>query len=117
MFSLEKYLIASDPFTFDPFPWLVGKSYRTYRYSVDDTDNKRTIRIELPGVKKEDLSFKVKGKTLYLECKKEGFELKKAFTLNSCNSVKSVTANLEDGILTIVQTLDIEDNDVKVEWV
>ena len=59
------------------------------------------IEYIVPGFKKEELSVIIEGKQLIVEGKRNGQEIKSNRTIYFPNGVKSVTAKLENGILTV----------------
>ena len=69
------------------------------RYEIVPEDGKKTIKMYLPGKKKEEIKIKVEGVSYLLV--EHGKETNK-FYLDEDTDVEKITAKLEDGILSIV---------------
>lgn len=80
------------------FQELDGHSLRQRVDSIDEEG----IKIELPGVKASDVEVTVQNRTLKILGKsRHGKEFSYAYTLKSSVDDTSITAQLQDGLLTI----------------
>tara|TARA_B110000881_G_C18306818_1_gene379840 strand:- start:67 stop:492 length:426 start_codon:yes stop_codon:yes gene_type:complete len=104
--AFDKYIYSSEPVT----KTQVSKSGNAYRW--DETDNEYKLDIVMPGLKKEDIDLTFKDDILSVKCNKEipkkaqGFYGVKSeqFFRNFPQTVDAdkITAEMEDGILSIV---------------
>jgi HSP20 family molecular chaperone IbpA len=86
---------------FEPFKLLNDFESSRSRYRFDSIDEEG-IKIELPGVKPEDLNVTVDGKTLKVTGKsRHGKEFSYAYTLKSSVDDAGISAHLQDGLLSI----------------
>jgi len=69
--------------------------------NVIENDESYDIEFIVPGFKREELSVTIEGKNLVVEGKKEGKEIKYNKSIYFPNGVKTITAKLENGILTV----------------
>lgn len=72
---------------------------------VTETDTQYEITLELPGFKKEDIKIKIINGDLEITGKREKpttFNLKKVYALPNTIDKDSITANLTNGILSII---------------
>lgn len=93
------------------------RSARRPRYLIENTPEAHTIRVELPGVTKDAVQLKLEDGVLHLsatrastapenwkpvhrELSDEGYELR--LKLNDRVDDGRLSANLEDGVLTLV---------------
>jgi len=68
----------------------------------NNTIDEEGIKIELPGVKANDVDVSVDGRTLKVTGKsRHGTEFNYVYTLKSCIDDSTITAQLVDGLLTI----------------
>lgn len=69
---------------------------------VKDNGDVYTVSIELPGYKKGDVKLEINDNTLTVNAEKEDKSAyKNTFSIKSDVDTKSITANLEYGILTL----------------
>lgn len=68
-----------------------------------DSIDENGIKLEMPGVKPNELDITVEGKTLKIKAKsiKTGKEFLYSYSLTSVVDESSITAKLEDGLLEI----------------
>ena len=81
-------------------------------YEINEDETKVELVIEVPGVKKEDITLDVRGegKVLYISGKKlikEGeseieSKFEKSFMLSTLFDTRNITTTLDNGVLTIV---------------
>ena len=107
--------------TFEPlgFKWPVGIDFeRSFRVDILDRDKELIVRAELPGVEKDDVEVTISGDRLMIEAKREfeeeeeketfyrhelGYgELMRTVALPVGVDVEHITAELKDGILSVV---------------
>lgn len=91
-----------DPFT--DFFTTFGKALNTDRRLTDIKDNGDvyTVSIELPGYKKGDVKAEINDGTLTVTAEKDGkTTYQNTFSVKNDVDTKSITANLEYGILTL----------------
>lgn len=98
-------------------PPVASRPARRPRYQVENTPEATTVKIELPGVAKEAVQLNLEDgilllraqrtstvpdtwKPLHRELSDIGYELR--LKLNDRNDETGLTANLSDGILTVV---------------
>ena len=92
---------------YDPFADLFSTFSRSLREDprltdIKDNGDVYVASIELPGYKKGDIKVEANGNTLTVSAEKEGkAEYKNTFSIKSDVDTKSITANLEYGILTL----------------
>lgn len=83
---------------FDAFK-LFDDYEKTYKSETIDNEG---IKIELPGVKASDVDVSVEGKVLRVTGKsRHGKEFKYVYSLKSSADESSISAKLEDGLLSI----------------
>lgn len=86
---------------FEPLK-LLNEVEGTYRYHRADTIDEEGIKIELPGVKPSDVDISVENKTLKVTGKsRHNKEFSYSYVLKSNIDDSAITANLQDGLLTI----------------
>lgn len=86
---------------FEPFKLLNDFEGTHWRHRTDTIDEEG-IKIELPGVKAEDIDVSVEGRTLRVTGKnRHGKELTYAYTLKSTIDDTAISAKLQDGLLSI----------------
>jgi HSP20 family protein len=107
--------------TFEPlgFKWPVGIDFeRSFRVDILDRDKELIVRAELPGVEKDDVEVTISGDRLMIEAEREfeeeeeketfyrhelGYgELMRTVALPVGVDVEHITAELKDGILSVV---------------
>ena len=92
---------------YDPFKdffTTFGKVFDDERRITDvkDSGDVYTVSIELPGYKKGDIKLEINDNTLTVNAEKEDKSAyKNTFSIKSDVDTKSITANLEYGILTL----------------
>ena len=85
----------------DPFKIFVDHERSLYRHKADTIDDEG-VKIELPGVKPSDVEVAVEGRTLKITGKsRHGTDFSYSYTLKSTVDDSSITAKLEDGLLSI----------------
>ena len=78
---------------------------------IDDSG----IKIEMPGVKTQDLDVSVEGKTLKVSGKsRHGKSFNYTYSLKSNVDVSSITAKLQDGLLDIALPKKAEESARKI---
>lgn len=83
---------------FDTFGLLADLPTKTRSDVVDSTG----IKIEMPGVRSEDLDVSVEGKTLRISAKsRHGKEYSYAYSLRASVDESGIEARLQDGLLEI----------------
>lgn len=70
-------------------------------YAVKTDDATAVLTIDLPGVKRSDLSVTVDKTTLQIESTRDGKKSKRNYVINDDYDPKSLTATLEDGVLKV----------------
>lgn len=86
---------------FEPFRFL-NETEGTYRYHRADTIDDEGIKIELPGVKAEDIDVTIEGRTLKVTGKsRHGREFSYAYTLKPTIDDAVISAKLQDGLLSV----------------
>ena len=107
--------------TFEPlgFKWPVGIDFeRSFRVDILDRDKELIVRAELPGVEKDDVEVTISGDRLMIEAEREfeeeeeketfyrhelGYgELMRTIALPVGVDAEHITAELKDGILSVV---------------
>src|SRR5210317_1569508 len=107
--------------TFEPFglKWPMGIDYeRAFRLDLVDRDKVLLVRAELPGVEKDDVEVTISGDRLMIEAEREfeeeeeketfyrhelGYgELMRTIALPVGVDAEHITAELKDGILSVV---------------
>ena len=95
-------------------PDRAAATYRrpTYRYRIDEEDDKYTLSVELPGVKASDVNVSLEqdGRVLRISGMRKvadgdmAYESKfsKDFVLNKDVHVEGIEANLSEGVMSIV---------------
>jgi HSP20 family protein len=98
-----------------------GRTNETKRWtvvpacSISEDGGEVTLKVEMPGVGKEDLEVKIEGNALSIEGRRKAFEdggsyllherratgFRKSFTLDDSIDHEKVSADLVDGILTL----------------
>jgi len=67
-----------------------------------DTIDEEGVKIELPGVKAEDVDVTVEGRTLKVTGKsRHGTEFSYAYTVKTSVDETGITAKLQDGLLSV----------------
>lgn len=121
-------LIKYEPFQNDPwtdldrlfennFPELFGWRPRgatpNFGQSIPldlyEDKEKRVVRMELPGIRREDISMELENAVLSVEAKREkdaetgreALELQRTVTVGDDIDAENISAKLEDGLLTI----------------
>ena len=98
----------------------VGMSVWRPAVDIFDTDNAMVIKVELPGIKKDDVSIDVKGDVLIIkgerffdkETKEENYyrkersfgKFQRSFTLPEAVNPEAIKANFKNGVLEIEVT-------------
>jgi HSP20 family protein len=83
----------------DAFGFFSDLSYKT---SKIDSINEEGIKIEMPGVKQENLDISVEGRTLkVVGMSRHGKEFSYSYALKTCVDDTAIEARLQDGLLEI----------------
>ena len=75
--------------------------YFTPHADVSQDKSSYTIKIELPGVKKEDISVEVEGDSLVISAKRDSKEYSRSFRIPGSVDTSCIDGRSEDGILTL----------------
>jgi HSP20 family protein len=75
------------------------------RADLLEAEHNYTLRVELPGVKKDEVSIEVEGREFRVEAKRETedekFHLRRTLSLPDDVSTEGIEAKLENGILSV----------------
>ncbi len=77
---------------------------------VHETEGERTVRMEIPGVRKKDIELELENSVLSVRAKREeetdagpqSIELTRSVTVGDDIDADKIKANLDNGILTVV---------------
>jgi len=86
---------------FDRFFVRDGSMISTPVVHYDDTGDAYALKIDLPGVKKEDLKIELKDNVLTLTAQRDKQKFQKFLELPSTVDVDRVEAGLENGVLSV----------------
>jgi HSP20 family molecular chaperone IbpA len=104
------YLDRIDPYTlFDPFqifsdvarPRSGSTLQSRVNYNVTTNDAGLVLKVDLPGVKKEDLKVEVSDRTLHIKGKRDQEDISIAYKISKDFSADDPDAKLEDGVLSL----------------
>jgi len=108
---LSKYYSGRiDPYTlFDPFQILSDVSrprsgatlQSRVNYNVTTNDAGLVLKVDLPGVKKEDLKVEVSDRTLHIKGKRDQEDISISYKISKDFSADDPDAKLEDGVLSL----------------
>lgn len=79
-------------------------------YNVEHTKDAKKVYIDLPGVKKEDVTVTINKQTITVEAERKGFisgKYRKTFTVSLDVDTSKTQLSMEDGVLVI--TLPVTD--------
>jgi len=99
-FSVSTFLdLFSDlPFTTTKKTVAVN-AHETYRCQSDEVG--LCVHVDLPGVKRPDLSVEMNGPVLCIKSARDGKKSTRKYTISSDFDPKTVEARLEDGVLAV----------------
>jgi HSP20 family protein len=107
--DLDRLFEATLPDLYQWSPLRASGKTRSLPLDVYEDDNERVIRLEIPGVRKNDIRIELENTVLSVEAKRvertnEGessIELSRSVSVGEDIDAKKIKAHLEDGILTI----------------
>lgn len=70
-------------------------------YRVSDVENGLELSLDLPGVKSKDLNVQITDRVINVSGKSRGDDFKHSYRLSKEYDPETVTASLEDGVLTL----------------
>lgn len=92
----DDYSRAWDLFT-APNPYLTIDNF----YRTEKSENGLSLSVDLPGVKPEDLSVTLEGRTLKIKGTQRGKQLSYSYLISKEYDAGNVDAQLENGVLTL----------------
>ncbi len=85
---------------------LFGKSLRDEVARTTVTENEVTIKIDIPGVKKEDVDIEIDKDILTVKAVRKDLQKEekiiKSWTVSAFFDKLNITSKLEDGVLTVI---------------
>lgn len=81
--------------------WGDAKSGQKKNGTVESKDGKSTITLDVPGFKREEIKINIQDKKLVVAMNGKRGEKKYIYTLYENADLNSISAKLEDGVLTI----------------
>ena len=78
-----------------------SKTSTAAAYRTEIVDDGLVLSIDLPGVKSKDLSVQVTGRDVKVSGKHRGEEFKQTYKIAKEYDPETVSATLEDGVLTL----------------
>lgn len=98
-----------DPFRFfwndlvapETISTLFAPSYQTAHFEVTDTEKGYILTMDLPGFKREEIDLTLKDRHLTVRAKHGSRMVDRTIVLGSDIDAATITAKLEDGVLSI----------------
>lgn len=108
--DLDRLFESTFPELYQWTPLREGGRARSVPMDVHETESERTVRMEIPGVTKKDITLELENAVLSVRAKREEetdkgsqtIELARSVTVGDDIDAEKIKASLENGILTVV---------------
>lgn len=108
--DLDRLFESTFPELYQWTPLRQGDRARSVPMDVHETESERTVRMEIPGVKKKDITLELENAVLSVRAKREEesdkgsqtIELARSVTVGDDIDADKIKASLDSGILTVV---------------